>query len=425
MVADRRGDDRGWAVLVGAADIEEVRLISALGLDVAVLARRGSEHRVDGLGSEVIAVECFDVDGSDIDAYDRAVPQMIEHLVRLIDTHGPPEAVLGLHEHTILPAARLGAVAGADPARIAVAERCRDKIAMKRAVGRAGVRTPRFLDAAASDVSVVQRAFGTGCALVLKPRSGAAALGVSTFSGLPDFLAAHPDGRIPVGYELEEFVDADVCHIDGVVRGGQLVLCEPSKYLGTPLEYQLRARPLASISLDDEAERDRARVFAGAVLEAVGLEDGVFHLEAFLVGEEFVFLEVANRVGGGPIRAALRMRTGVDLLVEAITIGLDLPASTGAGPSSVVTGWVMVPAAGREAASEQRIATGGLPDSVVRDGLPEDGSAVTPSEDVWNAAAMVLLRGETAAEVERDLVQTMRQVVVTVPTRHQEDGVRV
>jgi len=423
MTGEGPGADRRWAVLVGVADVEEVRLVSQQGPRVAVLARRGTEHRLDGVGSEVIAVEGFDVDGSDIDAYDRAVPEMAEHLLHWIATLGPPEAVLGLHEHTILPAARLREIAGVDGVRIAVAERCRDKIAMKEAVSRAGVKTPRYLDAEGSGAGIVEGTFGADEALVLKPRSGAAALGVRIFSGVPEFLVAHPDGRIPVGYELEEFIDEVVCHIDGVVSHGEVAFCEPAKYLGTPLEYQRQRRPLGSVSLQDAASRTRAREFAQDVLGAVGLEDGVFHLEAFLAGDEFVFLEVANRVGGGPIRAALRMRTGIDLLVEAIKVSLGLPPSLASESSSSVTGWAMVPAAVGEGAAAQRIATAELPTTVIRDGLPTDGSPVTPSEDVWNAAAMVLFRGATAAEVENDVEKAMREVVVTAPSRRRENGV--
>ncbi|MEX5709981.1 hypothetical protein AB1484_17115 [Parafrankia sp. FMc6] len=256
---------------------------------------------------------------------------------------GPFAGVAGLSEYDLTTAARLREHLDVPGARPAFVHRFRDKPTMKAMVAAAGLAVPRFVElTSATDVDVVVERLGLP--LILKPRSGAASVGVvkvrsrlGLHAALP---AVDPPGSNPsgpetagsgagrfeaTGFEAEEYVDGPILHVDGVRRGGRLRFVSVSEYVHTCLDFVAGA-PLGSVLLDPGRRRDRAVAFAARCLDALELADGTFHLELIEpAAGELVFLEVGMRSGGAEVPFLHRDLFGVDLVGEAFRAALDLP----------------------------------------------------------------------------------------------------
>jgi hypothetical protein len=113
-------------------------------------------------------------------------------------------------------------------------------------------------------------------------------------------------------YEVEEFVGGPIWHVDGLRRAGASAFRLASSYLGTCHGFAC-GEPLGSVVRLDAAA-DAVAAFADRCLDALGLRDGAFHLEAIEGPDGPVFLEVGARVGGGEIPFTLSEVYGVDLV---------------------------------------------------------------------------------------------------------------
>lgn len=227
------------------------------------------------------------------------------------------DRIISLSEYELLDAARLRERHGVDGAGVEQVTLARDKVLMKGAVERAGLRVPRFLPLAVL-LDEPERAGWSG-PTVLKPHSGASSVDVVVFgspaetyeaitarrSGVAELDAA---GRVG-DFQVEEFVTGPIRHFDGLVERGRVLTMSASEYLGTCLGYA-RGEPMGSYQTE---LTDQTRDWVARALDAVRIHDGCFHLEAIVDGAELVFLEVGNRVGGADVAATYELATGIHL----------------------------------------------------------------------------------------------------------------
>ncbi|HTH76853.1 MAG TPA: ATP-grasp domain-containing protein [Trinickia sp.] len=238
------------------------------------------------------------------------------------------DRVIALSEYDLLDAAKLRAWLVAPGATFDEVRLVRDKVAMKEAVRKAGLRVPRFVSLSALMASSAQAQWDGET--VLKPRSGASSEDVVIFETLEQTLdairerrsgVARLDGDTPAidDYEVEEFVSGDVLHFDGLVSRGELLTLTASRYIGTCLGFA-NGRPLGSYHFPVTPQ---TRQWAAAALKAVGIRQGSFHLEAIEHGKTLVFLEVGNRVGGADVVATFEYATGVHMPSEELRLLLN------------------------------------------------------------------------------------------------------
>jgi hypothetical protein len=242
------------------------------------------------------------------------------------------DRVISMSEYELLDAARLREWLGIEGAPTHQVMLSRDKVRMKAAAARAGVRTPRFLPLT-EFVASGGRAPWTG-PTVLKPHLGASSVDVVVFpdaeqayksvvagsSGVTGLDTGTPD---LAGFEVEEFVDGPILHFDGLVERGGLLTVGASEYVGTCLGYA-RGEPMGSVQIECT---DTMRSWVARSLEAVEIHNGSFHLEAIMDGAEPVFLEVGNRVGGADVVATFELSTGIHLPTWELKILLGEPGA--------------------------------------------------------------------------------------------------
>lgn len=285
--------------------------------------------------------------------YDDYYPLFETAARALSDRWGEPNAVVGLYEHTVVPAARLRQHFGLPGLSLTTALGCRDKVRMKRLVADAGVLVPRFLDLAAAGADELSVWLGGDAGpWVLKPKSEGGAIGVQILQSQHECAAAVAAlGPDRASWELEEFIQGDIHHVDAVVRHGRLIFSMLSRYVGTCHDAASRRRPLGSITVDAPDLRASAEVTAGTVLAALGLEDAVVHLELFRRGQDWVFLEIACRHGGVAVVDHVRHVFGVNLIKESYLANVMAPTHLAelSDPTPVrrdgggCSGWLIIP----------------------------------------------------------------------------------
>ena len=177
----------------------------------------------------------------------------------------------------------------------------RDKIAMKELLHAAGVRVPHFTcctDRVATEALLRQHG-----RIVLKPVSGLGSRGVSIISSETDLNVWFGDTRHPEDYEAEEFIDGVLYHLNALVCDGVSLLTSSAPYLPGQANIDFSCgTPFVTSIIGDQALAGRMEGFSAEVIAALGLRNGVTHLECFLTPQnEIVFCEIAVRPGGGGI----------------------------------------------------------------------------------------------------------------------------
>jgi biotin carboxylase len=254
-----------------------------------------------------------------LDEYDDAYDQIVSLADSLAEQTGPFDAIVGLFEHVTLPAAKLRERYQLGGTRPEAALLCRDKVEMKRALQKNGVRVPKFIDASSVRAAVDTFISGLPGKIVLKPKSQAASEGVKVFRDAKaalDFIAR--EGLDPQ-CEIEEFIEGKILHCDGVVRSNELRFFSASEYLNTCFDFVYGDKALCSVTIDDKKLLRECKDFTSHVLKGLGLRDGVFHLELFLTpADELVFLEIGNRFGGAGVSPLINKVYGVNIIKEAV-----------------------------------------------------------------------------------------------------------
>ncbi|MFF6780671.1 ATP-grasp domain-containing protein [Streptomyces sp. NPDC012510] len=232
-----------------------------------------------------------------------------------LDTY-PISRVMAIHERAVLFAAELRSRYGLDGIDVETANRFRDKVAMKRAVVAAGAaQVPDFapLDSL-EDLVAIDWTVGKW---VVKSRWG---LGASEVHVVDSWEAARQVClKLDLGgsqYEIERFVEGEIYHCDAIVQDGEVSFVNVGRYTANPAAYG----PGTTFGTVTILEGDLYRRILGLnarVLSALGLQEGVTHLELFHTpDDELVFCEVAGRPPGGIIPPVIEWQFGVSM-VEA------------------------------------------------------------------------------------------------------------
>ncbi|MFD9514441.1 ATP-grasp domain-containing protein [Streptomyces mirabilis] len=252
------------------------------------------------------------------------------------------ERIIAPNERFLLLAARLRTTLGLPGIQHHTARLFRDKLDMKRTVQAASVPVPDFtaLDAREqitpldwhTTPKVIKRRDYVGAMDIHVVHSAEHALQVW------DQLAPDP-GR----YEIETYVDGDLYHCDAVVHNATVAFASSARYTVKPGDFR-RGGMGGSTLTPPGPLRDRIYQLNAQVISALGLQDGVTHLEVFHTpDDELVFCEVAARPGGGFIDLMNRRAHGVNLTELAILLeaGLPIPALPHSSTTTARTwGWL-------------------------------------------------------------------------------------
>jgi predicted ATP-grasp superfamily ATP-dependent carboligase len=322
---------------------------------------------------------------------------------RCRDAVGTPDMILALSEFDLLTAARTREELSVPGPGMEAALLVRDKVRMKQAVARAGIRVPVSQPVGTvREVAAFAREHGTP--LVVKPRAGAASVGCLVLDGDPDGnqdLAALDLSD----YEAEEFLAGPIWHVDGLMQEGKPAFAVSSRYINTCYEFT-RGHPLGSV-VQSGPLADQVKDFAIRCLEALDVRSGAFHLEVIEHSSGLVFLEVGARVGGGEIPFTTYEVYGVDLIGDWIRLTLgEEPRTVPTAQFGEHAGFLMLPEPIGLRLGARPSMVGRIP-GLYREILPEPGHVFDGSGGYDKILGRFRYRGSTAETVERAIDATL------------------
>jgi biotin carboxylase len=241
------------------------------------------------------------------------------------------ERIVVLAEADVLRAAEIRARRGLPGQQPRDALHFRDKTLMKQAVSAAGIAVAPHREVR-SALELQDAVADLGYPCVVKPPHGRGSSGVCVLDddeALRSFLLAGPfsDQGRTTPWLAEAFQSGEQYRVDGVCRGGRVVLAAAAIYVNTHLDF-LGGGYMGSVMLPERSEEAQTVLkLARSVLEdALPAYDGGFHLEVFLTAEGPVFSEVGARIGGGSIPEEVELSYGFNLVEEAILAQLGDPS---------------------------------------------------------------------------------------------------
>lgn len=239
------------------------------------------------------------------------------------------DAVQTTDEWALVTAALLAAHLGCRGPRPETVLRFRDKSLQKQRLAEAGIPVARWqVVPDVHDVSGVDPALLPG---VLKPVNGAGTARTSVVRDEAELAERSAEyrklGLSQRTFLLEELLEGEEWIADGFVFDGEVVFCAVGRYNDPCLKVLNAQIPLWLRHFDPGTEAwayEGAMPVVTAALEALGLRDGVFHMELFHDPRTgaLVFGECAARRGGGLIHEQLQAKFNVNTAEAALLCAL-------------------------------------------------------------------------------------------------------
>ena len=251
----------------------------------------------------------------------------------LIHSQNPIQKVVAFSEYDLSKAAYIRESLSIPGPGISETDLFTDKTKMKEAL-QSVLRTPTFARVSSKEEA---KAFirQQGLPVVIKPSVGAASERVEIITCMQDI----EDLIICPGDQIEEFIDGQIYHVDGIRDHSTFAYLKISRYYNTCLMFR-NGSPLGSITEDDPRVLNKISTFTNKALDTLNLTEGAFHLELIMSPKGLYFLEIGARIGGGEIPFVAKGIEGVDLyeLWSAVIQGKEYSPV-----ENQTTGFLMVP----------------------------------------------------------------------------------
>lgn len=229
------------------------------------------------------------------------------------------DRVISMSEYELMDAAKVREHLGVAGPTLAQVEKVRNKAVMKRHIKSANIAAPSFM-MLNEWVQGENLNIPLDRNIILKPIDGASSVNVIRFpdqTALRNSLKNKSTGVTELDqatprydtFEIEEFIDGDILHFDGIVYQGDIKIITGGRYINTLLDFA-NGKPSGSVQIDIN---DKIVAWVKSTLQALDIHYGAFHLEAIDNVNGLVFLEIANRSGGARIVETFKLQTGVHL----------------------------------------------------------------------------------------------------------------
>lgn len=193
------------------------------------------------------------------------------------------------------------------------AHKFRDKIIMKKILQSHQINIPAFSEIITKEI--IEDFIKKYKKIVIKEKDGMGSKNTYIITSKEEALKALKEIEEEVEkYEVEEFQEGIMYHIDSLIENGSIILCSVSKYLDSTLSY-LENKPLISVMEDSEEIKNQLTAFNKNVIEALNLKSGVTHHEVFYNEKngKIIFCEIAARAGGCGIIPGIKNTYGINL----------------------------------------------------------------------------------------------------------------
>ncbi|WP_411140954.1 ATP-grasp domain-containing protein [Streptomyces sp. x-80] len=253
---------------------------------------------------------------TDYEVADPADPSALATAGRVLSERHRLAGVMTWTEWYLVPVARLARQLGLPTVAPEVMQVCRNKAIARDLFARHGVPSAASVSVRSTGEAAAA-ARRIGYPVVLKPASHAASVGVIRASGPDDLAEAYAFaaqaaglGIESTGVLVEEYLDGPEVSVECVTcRGETTAVAVTRKSVGMEPYFEELAH---LVDADDPLLATVAPVAAAAV-RALGITDGVSHVEMRLVQGRPRLIEVNARIAGDMIGHLVRLATGIDL----------------------------------------------------------------------------------------------------------------
>ncbi len=322
-----------------------------------------------------------------------------------------PVRLVAVTERILLLAAQLREELGIPGQSVDETLLFRDKIMMKEHLRDRGIRVPEFAPFSVAAAVDLLRTHGR---VVAKPRLGAGAVDVTilTTAGEVGGFAESFRDRLEE-FEVEQFIDGELFHVDSVVQDAKVVVAVAARYLDPTTSY-LTLAPSRDISVPPGQLLDRLLDFNQRVIACYPEFTGVTHHEMFVAGDEIYFCEIGARAGGGGVIAAFLSRTGINLDEAVVQAQLHGTVPTSRPPAEHYTGFVVIYCGPGVLREPVRVPE--EPWILEAQILAEPGDLLSAPANCNDAIAIVSVRGDSEQEVLDRLAIVTELVTSAVTT---------
>ncbi|RIO22819.1 ATP-grasp domain-containing protein [Staphylococcus saprophyticus] len=191
----------------------------------------------------------------------------------------------------------------------------RNKVKMKDYVTSKGFKTPQY--AKIKDFKDLYETLNHfSYPFILKPVDGMSSINtykISNKHDLEDYLKSSKK-QYPI--LIEEFIDGEMYHIDGVYTDKKLIFSSFSKYIVQCIEYMENKNLVSLLYNNSNSITNKLKNYTLSLLKHFDKTDHLlFHLEVFIKKDgEIIFCEIAARRSGGNI---------IEMIDHSFNINLD------------------------------------------------------------------------------------------------------
>lgn len=235
---------------------------------------------------------------------------------------GEIDYVVSTFEHTVAVAGALRDKWGLKGTSREVATKLRDKVCMRSALlGNEIVAMPGFIETSRPSRDEVVQFLENYGKIIIKPKSQAGAKDVAIVDSKAAIEKYEEEfGLIDVC--IEEYVDEEIYHFDGLVVDGVVKFLSVGRYFGTCYKYVHEKQPMGTVLVTETAVIEQAHQFTVELLCQLGYIRGAFHIEAFRRGDGFLLLEIAGRIPGAGFTDHIKEYFDVDMIGSSYEVDL-------------------------------------------------------------------------------------------------------
>ncbi len=198
-------------------------------------------------------------------------------------------------------------------------EKFRDKILMKKILSNLGIKIPKFVTYNYQQTNSYSKIKAIlGYSFIAKPIFSLGSKGVFKIKNNNDFekfAISYKEKFNNCPFELEEFIELPLFHVDVIMQNGISLFAKASEYT-CPVADFFEGKIFGTIPIINNEVISKSLIdFSLRVIEAFGNLDAVYHVELFYNAEndECIFLEIAARPSGYTWPQVLKETFGVNL----------------------------------------------------------------------------------------------------------------
>jgi hypothetical protein len=293
-----------------------------------------------------------------------------------------------------------------------------DKLVMKERLTGSGVSLPRYRrwDHAAwlahprRYVTLLAR--DLGWPMFVKPLNESGSVGTRRLNDSAAVEAWAREHGSSGDFEVDEFLDGTLYHVDSLVSDGEILLAQPNGYLFPCYDY-LDGKVCSTFTLPDtDPVHDRLLQFNERVLRALSVKPSntVTHLEVFeRVTGDLVFLEIAARAPAALVPYVYEKYRGFNIELAHFQLQMGERPDVGQ-PRGPYAGFVYFP---RHRGIVQALHPPVLRSEHQLTWLVGAGERLEDPADIREAAATLLLWNRDYSALRADLDELSHHAVVT------------